>query len=155
MRTATTPAMIMQARITQLASEGGKHARTWPVLEQQLDHHLPMLWQISCYLNLNHNVCLNVLTHTVCAILQVSCNWILLFWLMQCHRFNIIWIYIREYTARCEESGLRPNSCLIIACISYNKYIPTLHINRNVCLHVLTQTIDTTMYFFRNVVQFP
>ena len=90
MKNATSVCKVMQARITGLASEGGNRARAWPVIEQRLDHHLHMLWQIQCYLNLNHNVCLNVLTHTVHPILQFSCNGVQLHYLMQFDRFNII-----------------------------------------------------------------
>ena len=44
---ATTVPLAMQARITQLASEGGKR-RTWPAIEQPLDHHLYGPWPIQC-----------------------------------------------------------------------------------------------------------
>ena len=79
----------MQARITQLASEGGKRARAWPVLEQPLDHHLHVS-RYNAHLNINRNVCLNVLTHTMHAALLFSRNGVQLPELVQCHIFTII-----------------------------------------------------------------
>ena len=44
---ATTVPLAIQARITQMASEGSK-GRTWPAVEQQLDYHLYGPLPIQC-----------------------------------------------------------------------------------------------------------
>ena len=41
----------------------------------------------------------------------------------------------------CEEPGLQSSSRSIITCMCHGRYNATLHVYRNVCLHVLTHTM--------------